>query len=264
MTTKNYTLVTGSSNGIGRAIAENCAARGFNVLLIALDEPKLEEVSAALSSQYPDQKFHHFGINLMEEGSPESVFNWCQSNGFEVDILVNNAGLGNAGAFLSKPSSFYFGQMQLNMVALVMLTYHFLPGLQKFDKAYILNVGSMASFYDIPYKGIYAASKQFVRSFTSSLRYELKDGPVKISMLCPAAVLTNPDVIIRDREMGLASKLTQQTPSQVAKYALDRMFRGKEVSIPGVFPKFYKFLGWILPQKVQLKMLANAFIKQSR
>ncbi|PIQ46958.1 MAG: short-chain dehydrogenase [Cytophagales bacterium CG12_big_fil_rev_8_21_14_0_65_40_12] len=263
-TKKKYTLVTGASNGIGRAIAENCASRGFNVLLVALPEPKLNEVTAALKEKYPNQEFHSFGTNLMEEGSPKLVFDWCQNNGFEIDILVNNAGLGNAGAFLSKPSEFYFGQMQLNMVALVMLTYHFLPGLQKFNKGYILNVGSMASFYDIPYKGIYAASKQFVRSFSSSLRYELKDSSVKISLLCPAAVLTNPDVIIRDREMGLASKLTQQTPEQVAEYAMSRLFKGKAVSIPGVVPKFYKGLGYILPQRMQLRMLANAFIKQSR
>uniref|UniRef100_UPI004048C39A SDR family NAD(P)-dependent oxidoreductase n=2 Tax=Roseivirga sp. TaxID=1964215 RepID=UPI004048C39A len=263
-TKKKYTLVTGASNGIGRAIAENCAARGLNVLLVALPELKLDEVTTALQQKYPNQEFHAFGTNLMQEGSPKLVFDWCQNNGFEIDILVNNAGLGNAGAFLSKPSEFYFGQMQLNMVSLVMLTYHFLPNLQKFEKAYILNVGSMASFYDIPYKGIYAASKQFVRSFSYSLRYELKDSPVKISLLCPAAVLTNPDVIIRDKEMGLASKLTQQTPEQVAEYAISRMFRGKAVSIPGIFPKFYKGLGYIIPHKMQLRMLANAFIKQSR
>lgn len=264
MTTTRYTLVTGSSNGIGRAIAENCAARGFNVLLVALDEPKLGEVQEILSAQYPNQKFDSFGVNLMEEGSPKKVFDWCETNNYHVDILINNAGLGNAGAFLSKPANFYFGQMQLNMVSLVILTYHFLPGLKKFDKAYILNVGSMASFYDIPYKGIYAASKQFVRSFSNSLRYELKDSSVKISLLCPAAVLTNPDVIIRDREMGLASKLTQQTPEQVAEYAISRLFKGKAVSIPGIMPKFYRGLGRILPAKVQLRMLANAFIKQSR
>jgi hypothetical protein len=264
MTTTNYTLVTGSSNGIGRAIAENCAKRGFNVLLVALDEPKLDEATADLAAQFPNQKFDHFGVNLMLDGSPKLVFEWCENNGYTVDILINNAGLGNAGAFLSKPASFYFGQMQLNMVSLVMLTHHFLPGLQKFEKGYILNVASMASFYDIPFKGIYAASKQFVRSFSYSLRYELKDSGVKVSILCPAAVLTNPDVIIRDREMGLASKLTQQTAEEVAEYALSRMFRGKKLSIPGIMPKFYKGLGRILPQKVQLRMLANAFIKQSR
>lgn len=261
---KKFTLVTGASNGIGKAIAENCAARGFNVLLVALPEPKLEEVTNQLKSTYPNQEFHYLGIDLMKEGSPKEIYDWCENKGYLVNILVNNAGLGNSGAFLSKPSDFYFGQMQLNMVSLVMLTHHFLPGLQKFEKAYILNVASMAAFYDIPFKGIYSASKQFVKSFSHSLRYELKDTSIKISILCPAAVLTNPDVIIRDKEMGLASKLTQQTPEAVAEYALNRMFKGKAISVPGAFPKFYKALGRIVPHNLQLKMLANAFIKQSR
>jgi len=263
-TPKNFTLVTGSSNGIGRAIAENCAARGFNVLLVALPEPKLEEVANKLISQYPNQEFHYLGVNLMDAGTPKEVFKWCQENNFVVDILTNNAGLGNSGGFLSKESEFYFGQMQLNMVAMVMLTHHFLPGMQKLEKAYILNVASMAAYCDIPYKGIYAASKKFVSSFSHSLRYELKDSSVFVSILCPAAVLTNPEVIKRDANMGLLSKVTRQTAEQVAEYALSRMFNRKSVSIPGVFPKFYRTIGRLLPHRMQLRLLANAFIRQSR
>ncbi|WP_053222462.1 SDR family NAD(P)-dependent oxidoreductase [Roseivirga seohaensis] len=261
---KKFALVTGSSNGIGRAIAENCAARGFNVLLVALPEPKLEEVTNALATKYPNQEFHCLGVNLMDAEAPQEVFQWCQKNNFVVDILANNAGLGNSGDFLSKKAEFYFGQMQLNMVAMVMLTHHFLPEMQKLDKAYILNVASMASYYDIPFKGIYAASKKFVSSFSHSLRYELKDSNVFVSILCPAAVLTNPEVIKRDANMGFVSKITRQTAEQVAEYALSRMFNRKPVSIPGVFPKFYRTLGRVIPHRMQLRMLANAFIKQSR
>ncbi|OEK06562.1 SDR family NAD(P)-dependent oxidoreductase [Roseivirga misakiensis] len=261
---KVYTLVTGASNGIGKALAENCAARGFNVLLVALPEPKLDEVTAALKQQYPNQSFDALGTNMMDKDSPQQIYDWCKSNNYDVDILVNNAGLGNSGPFLSRDSSFYFGQMQLNMVALVMLTHLFLPEMKSHSKAYVLNVGSMASFFDIPYKGIYSASKRFVYSFSRSLRKELEDTSISVTVLCPAAVLTNPDVIQRDKEMGRASKMTQQTPEEVAEYALNRTFRGRPVAIPGFMPKAYKALGRIIPYKTQMRMLANAFIKQSR
>lgn len=263
-TSNTYTLVTGASNGIGKALAENCAARGFNVLLVALPEPKLDEVTEALKLQYPSQSFDALGTNMMNKDSPQAIYDWCQAKGYSIDILVNNAGLGNSGAFLSKNDDFYFGQMQLNMVALVMLTHLFLPGMKTHANGYILNVGSMASFFDIPYKGIYAATKRFVYSFSRSLRKELEDTNMSITILCPAAVLTNPDVIQRDKEMGKASKVSQQSPEEVAAYGLDHMFKGKPIAIPGFMPKAYWILGKILPYPMKMRMLANAFIKQSR
>lgn len=261
---KIYTLVTGASNGIGKAIAENCAARGLNVLLVALPEPKLDEAKEALSKQYPKLSFDSLGVDMMQKDSPQEIYDWCKTNGYVVDKLINNAGLGNSGPFMSREASFYYGQMQLNMVSLVMLTHLFLPELKEQPKAYVLNVASMAAFYDIPYKGIYSASKRFVYSFSQSLRKELEATNIGITILCPAAVLTNPDVILRDKEMGRASKMTQQTPEEVAEYALDKMFKGKAVAIPGFIPKAYKAFGKIVPYRLKLKMLANAFIKQSK
>lgn len=261
---KKYTLITGASNGIGKAIAENCARRGLNVLLVALPEPKLDQVAAELKAQYPDQSFNALGVNLMEKEAPETIFNWCKDNQYSVDILVNNAGLGNSGPFTNLPASFYYGQMQLNMVSLVTLTHHFLPMLQSQEKAYILNVASMAAYYDIPYKGIYSASKKFVLSFSRSLNKELENSPVKITVLCPASVPTNPDVIQREKELGLMARLTSRTPEQVAELVLNKMFRGKELVIPGFMPKFYRLLGKIIPQNTQRNMLAKQFVKNSK
>lgn len=264
MSGKTYTLVTGASNGIGKAVAENCARRGQNVLLVALPEPKLDEVCEDLKTQYPNQQFDSLGVNLMDKAAPESIFGWCKENGYTVDILVNNAGLGNSGPFTSLPASFYYGQMQLNMVSLVTLTHNFLPMLQAQSKAYIVNVASMAAYYDIPYKGIYSASKKFVLSFSRSLNKELEDSSVSITVLCPASVPTNPDVIQREKELGLMARLTSRTPEQVAELVINKMYQGKLVVIPGFMPKFYKFLGKIIPGKTQLNMLAKQFVKNSR
>lgn len=259
-----YTLVTGASNGIGRAFAEECAARGQNVLLVALPEPKLEEVANALSSKYPDQSFHLLGVNLMEQGAPKKILNWCQENDFTVNLLINNAGLGNSGPFVSRPSEFYEGQMQLNMVALVGLTHLFLPMMMAQEKANIINVASMAAFYDIPFKGIYSASKKFVLSFSRSLNKELEGTSVKITVLCPASVPTNPDVMLREKELGLMARLSSRTPQQVASYTLDKMLQGKQVVIPGFFPRLYKRIGTVVPYRARLNILAKQFIKNSK
>jgi len=261
---KTFSLITGASNGIGLGLAEECASRGWNVLLIALPEPKLEEAKAHLTDKYPNQQFDSLGIDLMKKEAPQAIYDWCKENGYVVDKLMNNAGLGNSGAFETKPASFYYGQMQLNMVSLVMLTHHFLEEMKSIPKAYILNVGSMASFYDIPFKGIYAASKRFVYSFSRSLREELKDANVSITVLCPAAVLTNPDVLARNEQMGWLSKLTQATPAVVAKFTIDKLLQGKAVAIPGAVPRFYKKLGSIMPYNMKMRILAKQFKKQQQ
>jgi len=261
---KTYSLVTGASNGIGQGLAEECALRGYNVLLVALPEPKLEEVCKNLKDKYPNQAFDSLGIDLMQKEAPQAIYDWCKERGYVVDKLMNNAGLGNSGAFETKPVSFYYGQMQLNMVSLVMLTHHFLEGMKSLPKAYVLNVGSMASFYDIPFKGIYAASKRFVYSFSRSLREELKDSNVSITVLCPAAVATNPDVLARTEQMGWLSKLTQATAEEVAKFTIDKLLEGKAVAIPGVISRFYKKLGSIMPSNMKLRILAKQFKKQQQ
>ncbi len=261
---RTFTLITGASNGIGEALAENCARRGDNVLLVALPEPKLEKATKALTERYPNQTFYCLGKDLMQKESPQEIYDWCKDNGYIVDKLMNNAGLGNSGAFESKSAQFYYGQMQLNMVNLVMLTHIFLQDLKSLPKSYILNVSSMAAFYDIPYKGIYSASKSFVYSFSRSLRKELEATNVGVTVLCPAAVLTNSDVLARNEQMGFFSKLTQARPEEVAEYTINRMLSGKAVAIPKAVPRFYKALGRIIPYNLKMRILAKQFVKQKQ
>ena len=259
-----YTLVTGASNGIGRAMAEECARRGFNVLLVALPEPKLDEVTHNLKEKYPEQSFHSLGMDLMKVEAAEEIFGWCSSNSYTVDLLINNAGLGNSGPFTSLPSKFYQGQMQLNMSSLVSLTHLFLPMLLAQPKAFILNVSSMAGFYDVPYKGIYSASKKFVLSFSRSLNKELEATNVNISILCPGGVLTNEDVKLRTQELGYLARKAALEPEVVAKYTLDKMFAKRVIIIPGGLAKVVNFMTGLMPYSMRSNIMANQFMKNSR
>lgn len=262
--TSVFTLVTGASSGIGRAFAEECAAQGQNVLLVALPEPTLEEVTSKLKDKYPEQSFDHLGVNLMEQDGSKLIFDWCFNKGYQVNLLINNAGLGNSGSFESMPFSFYHGQMQLNMCSLVGLTHRFLPVLKNQNRGYVLNVASMAAFYDVPYKSIYAATKRFVLSFSRSLNKELEDSNVSVSVLCPGGVLTNDDVKKRTQELGLVARKSALLPEEVAAYALKQVLKGKQVIVPGRLTRIVKFFGKFIPYRVQLNMMANEFIKNSR
>jgi short-subunit dehydrogenase len=257
-------LVTGASNGIGKAFAEEAASRGWNVLLVALPEPALEEVNQSLKQQYPDQNFDALGINLMDPASPEKVFDWCRQKGYVVNILINNAGLGNSGPFESKPAQFYYGQLQLNIVSLVGLTHYFLPMLKEVPKAYVLNVASMAGFYDIPFKGIYSASKKFVLGFSRSLNKELESTSVSITALCPGGVLTNDDVKLRTQELGWVARKSAMLPEDVAAYTIDKMLASKQVVLPGTLNKVMRFVSKLIPYSVRMDMMANQFVKNSK
>ena len=79
---KVYTLVTGTSNGIGKAFAEEAAARGWNVLLVALPEPALTEATTHLQAQYPNQHFDSLGVILMKKEAPEQILAWCKQNNY--------------------------------------------------------------------------------------------------------------------------------------------------------------------------------------
>lgn len=259
-----YTLITGASHGIGRALAENCAQRGFNVLLVALPEPLLEETTHKLQADYPNQDFNYLGINLAEKDGSKLIFDWCYNKGYRVNMLINNAGIGNSGPFDSVPFNFYHDQMQLNMTSLVGLTHRFLPVLKDQKRAYVLNVASMAAFYDVPYKSIYSASKKFVLSFSRSLNKELEKTNVTISALCPGGVLTNDDVKLRTQELGLIARKSAMLPEDVAKYTISQLLKGRPVIIPGRITRYFKYFGHILPYRTQLNMMARQFIKNSR
>lgn len=262
MQRKTYTLITGASSGIGKALAEASARRGQNLLLVALPNSDLTDVAKEIREQY-EVEVRHLGIDLTEINAPEKIYRWCILNCFSVNILINNAGIGAGGAFEEYSLGFYEKLMQLNIIALVSLTRLFIPELQKHQESYILNVSSLGGRFDIPFKTVYSASKTFVYSFSRSLREELKNTPVKITVLCPNGVNTNDEVKRRVKEIGWAAKIAFLEPDYVADLALRKMYQGKAAVFPGVVTKIYLLLKKFLPYPLQLRIM-KYFFQRSR
>ena len=130
---------------------------------------------------------HYKAVDLTSPGVAGELVEWCKSNNYDVNILVNNAGFGLWGSFGDLPIAGQLEMMNLNMSSLVALTHHFLPILSKEKRSYILNVASVASFLAIPHFSIYAATKAFVLSFSSSLRFEVADRGIEVSCFCPGS-----------------------------------------------------------------------------
>ena len=198
---EQYTLITGASIGIGKAIAECCAKRRMNLVLVALPGENLEELSYLIASKY-HVKVVFLELDLTDPHAADVVFKWCKENDVRINILVNNAGVGYQGNFSDFDASFYRNLLTLNVIALTMLTREFLPELKLRKNAHILNVSSFGGFYPMPFKSVYAASKSYVTTFSEALHEELKNTSVTVTTLCPAGVDSFNDSSIRiDKRM---------------------------------------------------------------
>ena len=257
-----YALITGSSKGIGKAMALECASRKMNVLLVALPNEDLKDTSKEIKELYK-VKSDFLEIDLAETKGPENVLKWCENQNYNVNILINNAGLAGTAIFDKSEPSYTDTIIQLNIRALVLLTRFFIPILKKESKGYILNIGSMAAFYAIPYKSTYAASKAFVVSFSTAINDELKDTSVQVSVVCPNGVETNNATYSRIKSHGYMGNITKITAENLATYSMTKMFEGKTFIIPKRINKFLFVLEKIIPKQLLQFMLLKEFKKEA-
>ena len=137
----------------------------------------------------------------------------------------------------------------------------FLKTLQRNGHSYILNVGSMASFFYLPKKQVYGATKSFIYFFSKSLRKELRKSNVHVSVLCPGGMNTNLALTLMNKTGNCLSRLSVMNPEDVVPVAIDGLLRGKEVIIPGKLNKFFMLLDKILPELIK-KIITNQGMKK--
>jgi len=253
-----YALITGASKGIGRAFAIECAKKNINLALVSLPDSGLECVVRYIKANY-NVDVKSFESDLTTSGAPRQIIDWTKQERIYVKILINNAGLGHLGPFSEYSYEFYEKIIRLNVESVVLLTRLFLPELLQQRNGYILNLGSIASFYPIPFKSVYSGSKTFIYSFSSALRDELRNTSVTVSILCPGPVLTNQDVIARIRKGGYFGKLITMRPQKLAAIALKKLFNHKAVIVPGRINRCFILLNHIVPTPIRRKILFKKF-----
>ncbi|HCL83277.1 MAG TPA: NAD(P)-dependent oxidoreductase, partial [Chitinophagaceae bacterium] len=138
-----FALITGASKGIGKAIAESLASRGYDLLLIARSSGLLERVAAEIHTA-TQRNCQWLAVDLSGDQAAETVFDWCQNNQFTVSVLVNNAGYGLSGPFEKYSAQEHADMLHVNIISLTKLTRLFLPGLLRQPAGYILNIASSA------------------------------------------------------------------------------------------------------------------------
>lgn len=225
----NTTIVTGASSGIGEAFARKLAALGRNMLLVARSEDKLVALCNELG-RISSIRAQQLAIDLAEPGAPERLFNETVERGLTIDFLINNAGVGSMGDFTNLSLAKELQMIDLNIKALVELTYRFLSPMRARRQGVIVNVASTAGFQAVPFMASYAATKSFVLSFSEALWEENRHYGIQVMALCPGVTETNffHASGIRQPPMRVA-----QTPEDVVETALRGLSRGKSHVVSG-------------------------------
>lgn len=250
-----YALITGASQGFGRELAEELARRKVNLLLVALPDEGLEDLCREMTFKY-QIKAHCFEIDLTKENAVYDVARWALSE-YHVNILINNAGIGGSRSFEMASVEFLESMISINIRVVTLLTRLMLPELKSHQKAYILNVASMASFSPIAFKTIYPASKAFVYSFSRGLHQELKGTGVSVSVIHPGPMKTNPEVTSRIESQSFIARLGLVSPKKVARIAIDGLLQNQTQIVPGLYNKFFWLLMKITPLTLRLNMVSD-------
>ncbi len=256
-----YALITGASTGLGKALAQECAQRGMNLILVSLPDENLKSLCEKLKKDFKIEVFCK-ETDLTDRQSVVEFAEWVTNN-FAVNVLINNAGIGGTQRFTDSTIDYLDDMIQLNIRATTILTRLLLPELQKHRKAYLLNVSSLAAFSPVPYKTIYPATKAFIYHFTRGLEAELQDSNVQVCVLNPGPIMTNSDVSKRINSQSFYIKLSIMTPEEIAHIAIKKMFRGKSVIIPGFMSRLNAFLIRLLPEGIRIFVGTQIFKREN-
>jgi uncharacterized protein len=241
-------LITGASQGLGRAFADECAARGMDLFLVALPESGLPQVAQCIMAEW-EVSVDWLEIDLTRDDAADRLLSALDRSGFEVDLLVNNAGIGSIGTFEESSLAGLEATIHLNVLALVRLTHRLIPELKRREAAGILNVASLGAIFPMPNLPIYSATKSFVLTFTLALREELR-GRVRVGALCPNTIRNDRATEEYVDRLPLVCRRACLYPSQIARSGLEGLLRGTAVIVPGFINKILRVIGPFVPMSL--------------
>jgi uncharacterized protein len=229
---KNTALITGASNGIGLELAKVHASKGGDLVLVARNKSKLEELKKELEQQYR-VSVHIIGKDLSAPNAAQDVYAETKNAGIQIDFLINNAGFGDFGMFTETDWNKELQMINLNITALTQFTKLYLQDMVQRKSGRVMNVASTAAFQPGPTMAVYYATKAYVLSFSEAIANEVSDKGVTIMALCPGATESGFQAAAAMEESALVKGKKLPTSQEVAEYGYAAMLKGKTVAIHG-------------------------------
>jgi len=246
---KDRVLITGASGGIGYELAKLFARDGHDLVLVARDGAKLQQVARELKGAH---RIHCivFEGDLSVPGSPDALFQEIQKASADVGILVNNAGFGSLGPFHKLPLDDQLQMIQLNVTSLAHLTHLFLPQMIARRRGRIVNIASIAAYQPGPFMAVYYATKAFVVSFSEAIANELHGTGVRVTAICPGPTTTNFGKRAGAEGSSLFRKEMTMDAATVARVGYEGMKKNKTVVVIGWKNKVLAAAGRVAPRSL--------------
>ncbi len=252
-------VVTGASQGIGEALATELAARGHNLIITARRQDVLDDVAARLAERYGVT----VEVRAVDLADPEARGRLADElAGRDISILCANAGTATFGPVAKLDPAAEKSQVQLNVLGVHDLVLAVLPGMLARRSGGILISGSAAGNSPIPNNATYAASKAFANTFSESLRGELKDSGVHVTLLAPGPVRTElPDPADQSLVERLIPDFLWIDTEYTARISLDGLARNKMRVVPGITSKAMSVASGYAPRAIVTPIVGAVYRK---
>lgn len=224
-------LVTGASSGIGETYTRYLARLGYDVVLVARRQARLQQLAEELERAF-GVRTTVLVADLADDDGVARVVEHIE--GVEhLDLLVNNAGFGLPDDFADADADEMHDMVRVHVVAPLRLTRAALPGMLDRGTGAVVNVSSVAAFYPMPGQNIYGATKAFLNHATEALHQELRGSGVRVQALCPGFTRTEfqGEADIASSGLPNFAWLSRET---VVRHSYRDLRRGTLISVPGV------------------------------
>ena len=247
----NFALITGASSGIGLEIAKCLAKKKYNVILTARSEKKLIKYSSEISQNY-GVKSDYIKCDLSEKDAPKMLYDFCESNDYQIDILINNAGYALPDLFHVTPMEDEEKFLRVLSTSVIALTKIFLPKMIESGKGNIMIVSSVAAYAPpSSIQSLYGPVKTFMNRFNESLNAVYNKHKIYSTALCPGYTVTNFHTASGvQNEMDSVPSFLKKSAKRIAKEGVDGMIKNKKVVVPTKTWKLIVCLLKIVPKKV--------------
>lgn len=238
-------VVTGASSGIGQAFAEQLHSQGYAVMLVARREERL----LALQKQLEIKRSNSTIVKVCDLSQRESVKQLAlELQNLDIVGLVNNAGVGSLGAFKNLDFESELSQIEVNVIAPLILSRAVVGSMCKRGSGFIINVSSIMAYQAVPYVATYAASKSFEWRHSVALRNEVSKHGVKVLTLCPGP--TETEFFGIAKIPGGITRFKRADPLTVVSQCLRDLEKGRTVSIPTFLAKLLVLAAILIPTPI--------------
>lgn len=248
------TVITGASEGIGRALAFRFAKQGHDLLLVARDAELLEAAATEVRAKYGDH-VEMLALDVTREDAPATIEHHLARLGFYADVLVNNAGVGASGLYAEEDPAAIEAVVALNVAALARLMRHFLPAMRTRRRGSILNLASLGGMVPGPYQAVYYASKAFVLSLSEAVAAEVAADGVRVCAVAPGPVTTRFHAKMDAETAFYRRFMLPLRPQTVAWWAYRGLSLGGRVVVPGILNTLLAVFLRILPHRLVIPIV---------